>query len=93
MTFNDTMSDVISKVLEEQTARAVVFTDGEDYANAGAIINEWTTSDGDCILTYYLKMELDCIQEELLYVNLKDTEVIYGTFSFVPPVELPTDNI
>ena len=92
MTFNDTMSDSISITLEEQTAKAIEHTNNENFADAGAIINEWTTLEGDCILTHYLQEELETITEEIMYVNLNDTEITFGTFSFVPPLELPTDN-
>ena len=86
------LSDSLAMALEEQTQRAIEFTEKEDYVNAGAILNEWTLTGGGCILTHYLQETLEQIQEELLYASIEEDGIGYGSFTFDLDAELPVDN-
>ncbi len=88
-----TLSESLTTSLETQTERAIQFTEDNDYVNAAAILNEWTLAPGGCMLTHYLNGSLQSIKEQLVYASLSDDSLEYGTFSFVEPVQLPTDNI
>lgn len=86
------LSDSIAMALEEQTQRAIEFTEKEDFVNAAAILNEWTLTGGGCILTHYLQETLEEIQEELLYASIEEDGIGYGSFTFDLDAELPVDN-
>ena len=88
-----TLSDSLAASLEDQTSRAIEFTENNDYITAAAILGEWTLTDGTCVLTSYISESLDTIKEELLYAHLDEDGIGYGTFSFVGSVQLPNDNI
>ena len=87
------LTDSIALSLEEQSNRAIDFIEENDYANAGAILNEWTPTSGGCLLTHYLDETLDSVTEELLYAHIEEDGIGYGTVSFVNAVQLPNDNI
>ena len=86
------LSNSIFNGIVSQTTIAVNHYDTGRYEDASAIINEWTTSSDQCILTNHLNDTIDTIEDELLYVTLTESEITYGTFQFLPEVELPIDN-
>ena len=85
------LSNSIFSGITCQTAAAVRHYDTGQFENATAIINEWTTSTNQCVLTNHLNDTLEDIDDELLYVDLSDTEITFGMFQFLPE-ELPIDN-
>ena len=86
------LDDSVATSMEEMTQRAIAFTEVEDFINAGAILNEWTLTGGGCILTHYLQDTLDDIKEELLYADIEEDGIGYGSFTFDSDAELPVDN-
>ena len=88
------LAESLSNSLDNQCKKALTFTDNGDYVNAGAILNEWTIPPKNgCLLTHFMAKSLDTVEESLLYVSFKDDTITYGTLSFVPASQLPTDNI
>ena len=88
------LAESLSNSLDNQCKKALAFTEDNDYANAGAILNEWTIPPKNgCLLTHFMAKSLDTVEEQLLYVSFKNDTITYGTLSFVPATQLPTDNI
>ena len=51
-----------------------------------AIINEWTNSKGECLLTHFFDETLDNVEEYVLYTALdaENSQLEYGDYSFQP---------
>ena len=87
------LTDIVFSSISSQTNQAVIHYDLTQFENATAIINEWTTISGECVLTHNLNDTMETIEDELLYVSFDETDsVTYGTFNFVSETELPIDN-
>ena len=84
---SETIADVLCVVAE----RALHHYDNENIADSCAIINEWTTSSGDSILTHFYTDTLESVTDELLYFIHDGSQIGYGTFTFTPETELPID--
>ena len=87
------LADTLQDTLENQCSRAVHHTVHLNEANTGAILSEWTVSNGDCVLTNFLNETTTDIEDRLLYVSFVNDQIVYGDFWFNPDAELPTDNI
>ena len=87
------LADTLQDTLENQSARAVLHTVHLNEADTGAILSEWTLTNGDCVLTKFLNETTEEIEDRLLYVFFSNNNIIYGDFWFNPDTELPTDNI
>ena len=87
------LADTLQDTLQNQCARAVHHTVHLDEANTGAILSEWTLTNGDCVLTNFLNETTADIEDRLLYVSFVNDQIVYGDFWFNPDAELPTDNI
>ncbi len=87
------LSDTIQDTLDNQCTQAVNHTVHLNEANTGAILSEWTLTNGDCVLTNYLNETTADIEDRLMYVSFVDDQLIEGEFWFNPDAQLPTDNI
>jgi hypothetical protein len=47
-------------------------------ADAMCILNEWTTVDGECVLTNFIKGEISESEETFTFINMRDE--IWGEF-------------
>ena len=86
------LCDVIFDTLETMSSAAVYHYDNENMSAAAAIIEEWTDSNDQCILTHYLRDTTETLERELLYTSMDEElkEITYGTFTFIPDTtELP----
>ena len=88
---NDDLSDAITDAINNMAEVALSFTDTEDYKNAAAILNEWTTSSGQCVLTHHYMDTVEDIKDLQMYAFLHEGQFGYGTFSYDPEAELPAD--
>jgi hypothetical protein len=87
------LADTIQETLDNQCSQAVKHTVHLNEENTGAILSEWTLTNGDCVLTNYLNETTAEIEDTLMYVSFVGDQLIEGEFWFDPEVELPTDNI
>jgi hypothetical protein len=87
------LADTIQETLDTQCTQAVKHTVRLNEAYTGAILQEWTLTNGDCVLTNYLNETTEDIKDRLLYVAFVNDQLIEGEFWFDPEVQLPTDNI
>jgi len=89
---NDDLSDAITDAVNSMAEVALSYIDTEDYKNAAAILNEWTTSDGQSILTHHFNDTVDQVEDLQMYCFTQEGQFGYGTFSYDPEAELPVDN-
>ncbi len=75
------LSDIVFDTLETMSAAGVLHYDNDNMAAAAAIIEEWTDSDNQCVLTHYLNDTTETLEKELLYTT---DELLLGSFTFVP---------
>jgi len=62
---------------------ALSYYDEENMDDAAALINEWTTEEGQCLLTHYFDETMHEINEDMLWANdLKSGKLKYGIISF-----------
>lgn len=87
------LADTITETLENQCTQAVRHTTHLNEENTGAILSEWTLTNGDCVLTNFLNQTTSDIEERLMYVAFVNDQLVEGEFWFNPDAQLPTDNI
>ncbi len=75
------LSDIVFDTLETMSAAGVLHYENDNMAAAAAIIEEWTDSDNQCVLTHYLNDTTETLEKELLYTT---DELLLGSFTFVP---------
>jgi len=80
-----TITDVLYTVAE----RALYHYENDNLDESCAIINEWTTSSGESILTHVYTETLELVKDELMYFIHDDGDIGYGTFTFAKE---PVDN-
>lgn len=85
------LSETISDVLDVVASQALHHYDNDNLTDASAIINEWTTSSGESILTHFYTDTLESVTDDLLYFINNGDQIGYGTFTFSPETELPID--
>ncbi len=78
------LSDIVFDTLETMSAAGVHHYDNDNMAAAAAIIEEWTDSDNQCILTHYLNDTTETLEKELIYIRADEPGLLLGSFTFVP---------
>lgn len=67
---------------------ALSYYDEENMDDAAALINEWTTEEGQCLLTHYFDETLHEVSEDMLWANhLKSGKLRYGISTFTTSFE------
>lgn len=86
------LASTVGDTLETLANRACDHYDSDNLADACAIINEWTTDDGDSILTHFYMESLHKVRGDIMYMFNDGKDIGYGTFSFTDSgQELPID--
>ena len=80
------LQDSITESIGVAAFTALRHYDADKLDDAAAMINEWTTSDGECLLTHFFDETLDNVEEFMLYTALdaENSQLEYGDYSFQP---------
>lgn len=73
------ITDTIS-MISDQVVNLTIKNSTQD---AVAILNEWTTESGECVLTKYLQGTTDTIEDRFLYATIDEFNVEAGMFHFI----------
>lgn len=84
----DDLDNAITEAVNDMAECAFRKLETEDVKNAIAILNEWTTSSGECVLTHHFQNTLDTVDDLMIYSFVHEKQFGYGKFSFDPNVEL-----
>ena len=80
------LQDTITEQIGVAAFTALKHHDEQRLEDAVAMINEWTNSDGECLLTHFFDETLESVEEYVLYtaLDVENSQLEYGDYSFQP---------
>jgi len=84
----DDLNNAITEAVNDMAECAFQKLETEKVEDAVAILNEWTTSSGECVLTHHFQNTLETVTDPMMYSFVHEKQFGYGRFSFDPNIEL-----
>ena len=80
------LQDTLTEQIGVAAFTALRYHDEGNLDDAVALIDEWTNSDGECLLTHFFGETLESVEDHILYtaIDAENSQLEYGDYSFQP---------